>query len=478
MADEASRKTSEESHARMRYTATRHGYSELPRTQKRYDLLQAQGAARQTGQYDLDEVEYLLTDGMRNIAGAERTADILSYSRDGKLANAPVVLGRAARGYMIPAGVYDVAATQQLLGVKADGMWGEGTENAYRALFGEVQQEKPLQSQFVGEPQQNQQAQNIPKSSSQKNVILQREDKGAAVENVQRWLEQLGFLDMSVSMDEKGNKQYGFYGGATRAAVFLYQFNYGFNMTGELDGPQYLDIYSRYLHGMEGMQENKRVLAYGKMVNMVTKMDREKGNSYKLYPMYQHLRKWRPVLPSPMKEADIRVVYKDGQYYMDYTEPLLKMLQKNIGEAEQARKSKGDPGLFEERLEALRIKEDMLWFYNRVKRKAIWDIKYEKNWNHQFPGQEDGVKFYHQAYPFVFLGNVVTAEDMGNILYGATGTAMGFDEEMLKWAGATPNIAVDLTNLFRSYFDDNQRDLDEIEYGIRLYNAFKARGSA
>ncbi len=106
-----------------------------PRTQNRYDLLQAQGATQQAGQYDLDDVERLLNDGMRNIPGTERTADMLSYSRDGKLANAPVVLGRAARGYTIPAGVYDVAATQQLLGVKADGMWGKDTDRAYKNLM-------------------------------------------------------------------------------------------------------------------------------------------------------------------------------------------------------------------------------------------------------------------------------------------------------------------------------------------------------
>lgn len=135
VADKASRETSEESHARKRYTATRHGCFELWSTQKRYDLLQAQGAARQAGQYDLDEIERLLTDGMRNTAGAERTVDILSYSRDGELANTPVVLGRAAKGYTIPAGVYNVAATQQLLGVKADGMWGKETENLHDKLL-------------------------------------------------------------------------------------------------------------------------------------------------------------------------------------------------------------------------------------------------------------------------------------------------------------------------------------------------------
>lgn len=54
---------------------------------------------------------------------------------------------------------------------------------------------------------------------------------------------------------------------------------------------------------------------------------------------------------------------------------------------------------------------------------------------------------------------------------------MGFGWEFLKWAGGSPNIMDDFSNLFRSYFGDDERDLEKIEYGMRLYDAFQARGS-
>jgi len=54
----------------------------------------------------------------------------------------------------------------------------------------------------------------------------------------------------------------------------------------------------------------------------------------------------------------------------------------------------------------------------------------------------------------------------------------GKNQRKLLLAGNCLFLCIDASNLFKNYFGDNQRDLDEIEYGIRLYNAFKARGSA
>ncbi len=422
------------------------------RTKQRFDQLQQQWAS----QYDPEEITRLAAEGLNRLTGATGNA----------LPERAIPL-RSGRGTgIIPLSAGSVAG--QTVGAQT---------GAKPVTLGGVKQEEISQDRPTEIPDKSLQEQSNKKQSAQK-VILQPDDEGAAVENVQRWLEQLSFLDMGVSMDKQGNKQYGFYGGATRAAVMLYQFNYGFEMTGELDSIQYLDIYSRYLHESEDVQENRGVLAYGNMVGTVSRLDKEKGYQYKAYPMYQHLRKNRPSLPSSMQEAGIRVVYKAGLYYMDYTEPLLRMLGKNIRQAKQARKSTGNPGLLEGKEESLRITEDLAWFYFKVEPGADWDIKVEKNWKAQFPGQTEGVKFFHHAYPFIFLGNVVTAEDMGNILFGATGAAMGFEQEFLKWAGATPNIKADGMNLFRSYFGDNERDLEKVEYGVRLYNAFQEDGSA
>ncbi len=429
------------------------------RTQRKHDQIQQQWA----GQYDPEEITRLVVEGLGKLTGEPGNAlpeGAIPLSGGGAKA------GQAGGG-----------TTAQIMGVQA---------GAKPATLGGAKQEEILQGRPIEKPDKYFQAQSNQKPPAQSNVILQKDDKGTAVENVQRWLEQLGFLDMSVSMDKQGNKQYGFYGGATRGAVMLYQFNYGLDMTGELDGRQYLDIYNCYLHEAGDGQLKEQMAAYYSMVNTVITLDKEKGYEYTVYPTYHYLPKKRPSLPSPMKEAGIEVVYKDGLYYMDYTEPLLRMMEKNIGEAKQARKSTGNPGLLEGKEESLRITEDLAWFYFKVEPEAIWDIKLQKNWEAQFPEQKEGVKFFEQSYPFVFLGNVVTAEDMGNILFGATGAAMGFEQEFLKWAGATPNIApanivddfTNLSNLVKSYFGDSERDLEKIEYGVRFYSAFQENDSA
>ena len=53
---------------------------------------------------------------------------------------------------------------------------------------------------------------------------------------------------------------------------------------------------------------------------------------------------------------------------------------------------------------------------------------------------------------------------------------MGFGPELLKWAGASPNIKHDFLNLFKIYFGDNERDLEKVEFGITLYNQLKMQG--
>ena len=420
------------------------------RTKQRLGQLQQRWA----GQYDVDELARLAAEGLNKLTG-----------EPGNALQVGAISLRSGKG----AGIIPLSAgngEEQTVGAQA---------GAKPVTLGGAKQEEILQGRPIEKPDKYFQAQSNQKPLAQRPVILQKEDKGTAVENVQRWLEQLGFLDMSVSIDKQGNKQYGFYGGATRAAVMLYQFNYGFDITGELDSRQYLNIYNSYLHEAEDGKLHEKVDAYYNMVNVAMSLDEKKGYRHSKYPTYYDLPERKPSLPSPMKEAGIGVAYKDGFYYMDYTEPLLKMLKKNIGEAEQARKSTGN--LVGTTAESLRVAQDLAWFYFKVEPGAIWDIKEEDNWKAQFPRQTEGVKFFHQAYPFMFLGNVVTAEDMGNILFGATGAAMGFAQEFLKWAGATPNIKADGINLFKGYFGDNDRDLEKVEYGVRFYNALQESGS-
>ncbi len=118
------------------------------RTKQRFDQLQQKWAS----QYDVDELARLVADGIRQMAGAEKSVPqaeaIPLAGGGGKPGQAgaaqtdikPAVLStsampnRAAKGYTIPQGVSDVAATQRMLGVTADGLWGEKTDSAYKKL--------------------------------------------------------------------------------------------------------------------------------------------------------------------------------------------------------------------------------------------------------------------------------------------------------------------------------------------------------
>lgn len=56
-----------------------------PRTQKRYELLQAQGAARQAGQYDLEEITRLVVEGLNKLTRAGESAFLPLNSDNAKL---------------------------------------------------------------------------------------------------------------------------------------------------------------------------------------------------------------------------------------------------------------------------------------------------------------------------------------------------------------------------------------------------------
>ena len=128
------------------------------RTKQRFGQLQQKWAS----QYDVDELARLAAEGLNKLTGepgnalqagtislrSGKGAGIIPLSAGngeeqtvGAQAGAkPAALStsampnRAAKGYTIPQGVSDVAATQRMLGVTADGLWGEKTDSAYKKL--------------------------------------------------------------------------------------------------------------------------------------------------------------------------------------------------------------------------------------------------------------------------------------------------------------------------------------------------------
>ena len=105
-----------------------------------------------------------------------------------------------------------------------------------------------------------------------------------------------------------------------------------------------------------------------------------------------------------------------------------------------------------------------LSFYHAVNTKGPWDYKLEESWNRSirvpFPKQNK----------FVFNGNLITAEDFGNINYGFTGTAAGFSPEILFMGGGYANFNhFDLRILIGPNYGDDANDHYYIQYGIDLY---------
>ena len=109
-----------------------------------------------------------------------------------------------------------------------------------------------------------------------------------------------------------------------------------------------------------------------------------------------------------------------------------------------------------------------LWFFDQVRDGAVWDIKLYSRWVAALPNVprlESGVKF-------VFRGDVITSEDMGNIMYGYTGRATGFGEITLYWGGGVANQnSVNSDELTEPpLYGDDQNDHNNIKKGYDMFN--------
>ena len=119
--------------------------------------------------------------------------------------------------------------------------------------------------------------------------------------------------------------------------------------------------------------------------------------------------------------------------------------------------------------------EDFIFFFNQVNHGAPWDIKRDAPWKQQF----GDIKMpYYDSNPnkdekFLFRGELVTREDLGNILYGYLGSAMGISDTTL-YQGA--GVAASWTNIFdgdlydaSAYYGDNPHDHEYVKKGIELF---------
>lgn len=110
-----------------------------------------------------------------------------------------------------------------------------------------------------------------------------------------------------------------------------------------------------------------------------------------------------------------------------------------------------------------------LWFYERECDNAVWDIKNNPQWSNALPD----VPYLGLTEEFVFRGSKYSAEDIGNILYGYNGRALGLGKITLFWGGgAAKRGSVNHETLtIAPLYGDDENDHDNIEKGWDLFNS-------
>ena len=113
--------------------------------------------------------------------------------------------------------------------------------------------------------------------------------------------------------------------------------------------------------------------------------------------------------------------------------------------------------------------ESFRWFYNQVNHGRVWDIKLQNRWEEAMPN----VPYLEPPTKFLFRGNYVTAEGLGNVMYGYNGRATGFGDVTLYWGGgvAKKGSLNDPEVNDPPKYGDDEDDHIAIELGYNLFNS-------
>jgi len=98
----------------------------------------------------------------------------------------------------------------------------------------------------------------------------------------------------------------------------------------------------------------------------------------------------------------------------------------------------------------------LLWFNNQVKPIARWDLKAEESWGLVFG---NSIKYYSQDFNFIYRGEIIDSEDLGNITFGYLGSAMAFSLDTLEFGVWLAGDAA----------KEGERDSEMIKWGISLF---------
>ncbi|MDF2588014.1 MAG: Bacterial toxin 44 [Anaerocolumna sp.] len=178
------------------------------------------------------------------------------------------------------------------------------------------------------------------------------------------------------------------------------------------------------------------------------------GSSVQYTPITRNEKKDEPTpgnltLSDELKKAGVTITTIDGVQYYDYSEPINTVFSN-------------------EGVEASNHKGDLKWFKSKVNHEAEWDIKIKKSWENTvgtpFPGSYDT--------QIVVNGIITTPEELGNMMYGYTGTAAKISKTVLiggsMYAAGIWGIITDKEKRTNEF-----NDHDAITKGIELYKKDK-----
>lgn len=151
------------------------------------------------------------------------------------------------------------------------------------------------------------------------------------------------------------------------------------------------------------------------------------------------------------KKATKKTTKKNNNNLPNYSAELNKVLHQNALEANYYSRTLSQAAALD-------------YFKNQVNHKQEWDYKREEIWEKEFD-----VPYLKNNGKFIFNGEVIDAEDFGNIHYGYVGKAMGFSDELLYMGGGYAHCGATPKILIGPYYCDDPNDHKAIKKGIEMW---------
>ena len=310
------------------------------------------------------------------------------------------------------------------------------------------------------------------------------------VKILQQCLEYLGYLDMD------GNS-YGTFGGLTSAATQLYQVNHRmYSKNVSLEITEYVDVSSESETGRTIMLDE---VTFYSIIREALNCGFEAPNdtlwgTISVTNSYTFFKNKFIPQSVPLEEVNVSLNYdnpvyiksvesklsseKANIYIYDLTVPLEGMLRLGAQEFHFHHYTCNAVNSWVESMgsnyltytnsskRCRKNRSDFAWLILNVANDKRYDVKKENSWNSFFYDLNLNVPYYHSSTPFVFKGEEINAEILGNILYGYAGNAGGYAQYELSFGGSLYSKAT--TGEW-----DNEEDSTYVKKGFDMYDDIK-----